>query len=426
MQSQAVMAETGVRSRTGAALSSTVVVAGFAAILNFLLPGRLGVSQNPASGGVLLAQLGIFLAFVLLAFPALKVASRTDCRFSIAVGLGVLAAGSLLLIPEEILASPMQLPAGLLVMTLGAALLHVSANLQVPRPGPSRGRTARLDLAQGFFSIGAAAGPWICAFLLLPEARRDAAPASKLPYEAAAMVFGILAVAASRFHFPPARAMERLGRRAEESGAFPGRLLQPKSVASAVFCGVGVEMAIACFLVSFCVQPEIGGFGQRAAAGYALLYWAGIVAGRLAGTALLRKIPAGRAVGCVAVAACLLVTASIGFGGQAAIWALILAGGAASMMLPGILTLGVAGSGPVPGAGFGLLLPALTGGLLVPVSQYVLAERIGLHAALVIPAVCCLYLMFYGFATSEPRSRRVRRDERRSPVCPIDSQRRSF
>jgi FHS family L-fucose permease-like MFS transporter len=306
----------------------------------------------------------------------------------------------------------MQIPAGLVVMTCGAALVNVAASLVVSGHA----------LATSFLTTGVAAGPWICAFVALPETARDAGPAFAVPYVSAAVVFAILALAASHFPLAPRAARERLDCRPDGAG----RLRRPAVEAAAFFCCVGVEMAISCFLAGFCVEPEIGGWSLRTAAGWVVLYWAGVVAGRAAGAALLRAIPAARVVGCAAVAACLLVTVSIGFGGRPAIWSLMLAGAFVSLASSGIFALHAAAPGRVAPTGAGLPLPALAGGFVVPVSQYLLAERIGLHAALVIPAVCCLYLIFSGFAAPVPRARRMGRDERRSPVCSIDSQRRSF
>jgi FHS family L-fucose permease-like MFS transporter len=55
------------------------------------------------------------------------------------------------------------------------------------------------------------------------------------------------------------------------------------------------------------------------------------------------------------------------------------------------------------GKGSGILIAAIVGGAIIPLAEGFLADRIGLHFALLLPAVCYLYIMFYGFARSKPR-----------------------
>jgi FHS family L-fucose permease-like MFS transporter len=44
---------------------------------------------------------------------------------------------------------------------------------------------------------------------------------------------------------------------------------------------------------------------------------------------------------------------------------------------------------------------AIVGGALLPVLQGALADSIGIHAAFVMPAICYLYIVFYGFSGSQ-------------------------
>jgi FHS family L-fucose permease-like MFS transporter len=173
---------------------------------------------------------------------------------------------------------------------------------------------------------------------------------------------------------------------------------------------------MACLLVSFCLRPEIGYLTAYGAAAYVALYGAAIAAGRVAGAGLLAVVPAKRLIGSAAVGGCLLVAAAVGSGGRLALWSLILAGSAMSTLLPAVHALGVPSRA---------LLAALAGGSLVPVFECVLAIRIGVQGALVVPAVCCLYLVFYGFSKLEPYAGGIVRPERRTSVCSIRTPTRS-
>jgi FHS family L-fucose permease-like MFS transporter len=49
------------------------------------------------------------------------------------------------------------------------------------------------------------------------------------------------------------------------------------------------------------------------------------------------------------------------------------------------------------------MIAAIVGGAIIPMLQGVLADRIGLQFAFVLPVVCYLYIMSYGFVGSRPR-----------------------
>jgi FHS family L-fucose permease-like MFS transporter len=69
-------------------------------------------------------------------------------------------------------------------------------------------------------------------------------------------------------------------------------------------------------------------------------------------------------------------------------------------MFPTIFTLGIAGLGPLTGAGSSLLVMAIVGGALVPLAHGALADVVGLQPAFLLPAACYLYIVFYGLRGS--------------------------
>jgi FHS family L-fucose permease-like MFS transporter len=78
-----------------------------------------------------------------------------------------------------------------------------------------------------------------------------------------------------------------------------------------------------------------------------------------------------------------------------------------SIMFPSIFTLAIAELGPLTGEGSGLLVAAIVGGAIIPWIQGVLADKVGIHHAFVLPVICYLYIVYYGFKGSRP-IRRVR------------------
>ena len=75
-----------------------------------------------------------------------------------------------------------------------------------------------------------------------------------------------------------------------------------------------------------------------------------------------------------------------------------------SILFPSIFTLGIAGLGKLTGKGSGIMVAAIVGGAIIPLAQGALADHIGLHVAFFLPAVCYLYIVFYGFVGSKPRT----------------------
>ena len=61
-----------------------------------------------------------------------------------------------------------------------------------------------------------------------------------------------------------------------------------------------------------------------------------------------------------------------------------------SIMFPSIFTLGIAELGPLTGEGSGILIMAIVGGAIIPVVVGALADRLGIHHSLFVPAICYL------------------------------------
>jgi FHS family L-fucose permease-like MFS transporter len=71
-------------------------------------------------------------------------------------------------------------------------------------------------------------------------------------------------------------------------------------------------------------------------------------------------------------------------------------------MFPSIFALGIAELGPLTGDGSGVLVMAIVGGAVIPLIGGFLADRIGIQHAFVLPAICYLYIFYYGLKGSKP------------------------
>src|SRR5207249_4573572 len=173
--------------------------------------------------------------------------------------------------------------------------------------------------------------------------------------------------------------------------------------AVAMFVYVGAEVSIGSFLVNYFSQPDIGNLTENEAARFVSFYWGSAMIGRFIGSAILQKVRTGIVLGFAAAMASLLVCMAMLTTGHVAMWSIILVGLFNSVMFPSIFTLGIAELGPLTGKGSGILVMSIVGGAILPVLMGALADRIGVHHALLLPAICYLYIVYYGWRGSRPR-----------------------
>jgi MFS transporter, FHS family, L-fucose permease len=388
-----------------AAASTVFFMWGFVTVLNDILAPHLKAIFHLNYAQTMLIQFTFFSAYFLLSLPSAKIISTIGYHRSIVLGLAVMAVGALLFIPAASIPSYGLFLGGLYVLASGMTLLQVSANPYVAALGPPDKSSSRLNLVQALNSLGTTVGPWVGGFLILSGASGDASTV-RLPYFGIAVLLGLLAIAIARFPFPTITQIEDPSHHTAVEGDTVWRHRNLVFGALGIFVYVGVEVAIGSFLVNYFMQPDIGGFTAQAAARYVSLYWGGAMVGRFLGAALLRKIPTGPAVGVAALVASLLVTTSIFTTGSVAMWSILAVGLFNSILFPSIFTLGIAGLGKLTGKASGIMIAAIVGGAIIPLAQGALADHIGLHVAFFLPAVCYLYIVFYGFVGSKPSGSR--------------------
>jgi len=92
--------------------------------------------------------------------------------------------------------------------------------------------------------------------------------------------------------------------------------------------------------------------------------------------------------------------------GATAMYAVLAVGLFNSIMFPTIFTLGIAHLGRHTGEGSGVLCMAIIGGAIVPLMAGYMADRSGIAASFIIPAVCYAYIVFYGMNGHRDRMER--------------------
>ena len=144
--------------------------------------------------------------------------------------------------------------------------------------------------------------------------------------------------------------------------------------------------------------PQIAGLRETVASEFLMVYWGGAMVGRFIGSAVLQKVRTGPVLGTAAICAGLLVLTSVLTHGYLAMAAILAVGLCNSIMFPSIFTLGIQDLGPLTSKGSSLMIAAIVGGALIPLSQGKLADHIGLHPSFIIPAVSYVYIAAFGIA----------------------------
>lgn len=395
---------------------------GFLTCLNdILIPHLKGVFDLSYVQSALI-QFTFFSAYFIMSLPAGKVIAWVGYKRGIVVGLCTAGVGALLFFPAAAtLAYPLFLGA-LFVLASGITILQVAANPYVSVLGKPETASSRLNLAQAFNSLGTTIAPYFGGLLILNVAAKTAeelkslspedlyayklaeAASVQLPYVGLALALFALAGTIALFNLPKIETVEGDSEKDVEKESAFGEALKVKHLALGavgIFVYVGAEVSIGSFLINFIGLPEIQGFKEADAAKYVSYYWGGAMVGRFIGSALLQKIRAGVLLGIFSGLATLLTLFTTFSSGEFAMWTVLSIGLFNSIMFPTIFTLGIDGLGKLTNAGSSILIMAIVGGAILPVAMGAIADSLGLQSAFLLPAMCYLYIVYYGFKGSK-------------------------
>jgi MFS transporter, FHS family, L-fucose permease len=402
-------------------MTALFFMCGFLATLNDILIPHLKLIFDLTYAEVMLTQFSFFSSFLIFAYPFGKLVELIGYQKTLVFGLFMMATGALLFMPAAGVPSFALFMGALVVLAGGITALQVSGNPYISLLGPARTASSRLNLTQAFNSLGSTIAPSVGGALILGagdtrtiEDVRQLSSAALRTFrmQQASYVRGpYIGIAVTLFVLGCVVALQKLprGQESETTDAVPG---EPRSVwryrhlvlgIVAMFLYCGAEITIGSFLVSYISLPNIGAMTPKAAAGYVSIYWGGSMVGRFIGSALLRKIRTGKLLGINAIFALLLVTTSISCSGHIAMWTILLVGIFNSIMFPSLFTLGIAGLGNLTGKASGILMSAAVGAAVIPVMQGAIADRIGVHGSFAVPAMCYVYIAFYGMKGCNPK-----------------------
>ncbi len=427
---------------------------GFMTVMNDILIPYLKDAFDLNHTKAMLVQFAFFTAYFVgslvyftISFTNGDPINRMGYKKGIIIGLIVSALGALLFYPAAQFHNYGFFLSALFVMGLGFTLLQIAANPYVAILGSEKSASSRLNLAQGFNSLGTTIGPVIGGYLIFTFFK-DAAgsDAVKIPYLVFSALFLLMAVYILITPLP------RFTHREDEKIGF-GALKYRQLVfgMAAIFMYVGGEVSIGSMMISYLGLPDIGGLSEVDASKMVAFYWGGQMIGRflgavslsdiknkllkylyMIGIALLSFVVIGfldgfdialiyggflvlnllafalgnslphRTLFVFALVNLGLLTVALTNSGAIAIWSVIGIGLFNSIMWSNIFTLAITGLGKHTSQGSSLLVMMILGGAILPVIMGVMADGIGVHLSLIVPLFSYLYLAFYGVNGHKP------------------------
>ena len=277
-----------------AIMTSLFFLWGFMTVFNDILIPRFKEAFTLTYFQAMLVQFAFFgayfvgsLIYFLISITTGDPIAKLGYKNGVVIGLLISATGSALFWPAAVAMSYPMFLIALFVVGLGFAMLQIAANPYVTILGPEKTASSRLNLAQGFNSIGTTIGPIIGGFLIyqyFAKTGAHGADSVKLPYLAFSIVFVILAVIFFFIRLP------HIGEGQIERGA--GALKYPHVVLGviAIFMYVGGEVSVGSAIINFLGQPGVAGLDAVEASKYVSLYWGGLMIGRFMGAVELSEM----------------------------------------------------------------------------------------------------------------------------------------
>ncbi len=399
---------------------------------------------NLKIGASMLIQTAFFSGYFVFSIPAARIIDWVGYKRAILAGLGTMVVACLIFYPAAKIPSFGFFLAALIVLAMGITCLQVAANPFVSVLGDPRTASSRLNLAQAFNSLGTTIFPWVGAHLIMgsaaaviaESASRQANAVVRLYCYFFAAALALLAIAIGLFKFPSVEAAAHpLGEYVIDS------IWQHRNLvfgAIAIFVYVGAEVSIGSSISNYLALDNIGhlispgtipdaAVRYRSALGlaarYISLYWGGAMIGRFIGSAILQKMRPRKLLAFCATVAILLIVVSVSSSGHVAMWSILAVGLFNSIMFPTIFTLGIAELGPLTGDASGILNMAIVGGAIIPLLVGRVADTVnrtyysamsqgetswgnGIQYALLIPAICYGYILFFAMSGAKPNSER--------------------
>lgn len=363
-----------------------------------------------------LVQFSFYGAYFSFALPAAFFIRKYTYKTGILFGLALFIIGALMFYPASQSMEYTHFLVALYVLAGGLAFLETSANPYIVELGAPETGTQRLNLAQSFNPMGSITGVALSQIFILSQlntadaADRTTMSASELgaiqaqelsavmgPYVGVAGVLICIWVLIKFTNMPEARASDT----PIKPGVI-GRLLSNKNYVLAViaqFFYVSAQICIWSFTIRYVMQ-ELS-VDESIGAKFYLYGLIIFLISRFICTALMSYTNPAKLMSGLSGLAIILTLIAIFIGGMNGVIALISISACMSLMFPTIFGLGVRGLGADTKIGSAGIVMAIVGGAILTPIQGIISDQFSIQASFIVPIICFLVIMFYGWSMSK-------------------------
>ena len=374
-----------------------------------------------------IVETAFYFGYFAMALPAGFVMKKMGYKAGILMGLLLYALGAFLFYPAAEVRIYGFFLAALFLIASGIAFLETAANLYVTVLGDPEKGDFRLNLAQSFNGMSTILGPVIGGLFIfsdkeytremiqaLPVAqaeliRESQASSVQMPY----LIIGIIvSLVALLFVFTKMPELES-SQSAENNQTIRGLLKRKHLVLGilAQFLNIGAQVSLwgnfvdlkldlsknnNLWIVEKIYQISDSMSPTQIASFHASFAFILFLTGRFIGTYLMGKMASNKVLGAYAIGSVISVIIAMVGGGLAALIALVAVYFFQSIMFPTIFALSCKGLGEGSKLASSLLIMSIVGGAIIPPFTAFLF-KISTIAALSIPLVCFIYIIYYAY-----------------------------
>jgi FHS family L-fucose permease-like MFS transporter len=431
---------------------------GFITNFNIALKDQVQATFHLSSFMSTLVTGVFFFAYFVFSFVCGNIIKKTGYKMGIIIGLLLIGLGSFLFFPAVAVPSYTLFLCAVFVMATGVVFLQTAANPYVAALGSEETASSRLNLAQALNGLATTVAPFIVGLLVLTPAAIAMGPkAVQVPFLIIGSIVVLIAVAIFFMKLPEIIGGEEVvGRKSiwKHTHVLLGAL--------AIFFYVGAEVGIATAIVPYLKKT---GMLVGEAAKLAAMYWGGAMVGRFLGSINLSAMESKKkfmysglviilaffvgwlvtssqvikgnfvfdsspsngliflgiavvnfmamyfskgktnvALGVFGLIAAALVFSSTVLDANVGKWSLLSIGFFNSIMFPNIFALGVKDLDrfEMPMAS-GIINTMIVGGSVIPLLMGWFTDSISVRAALLVPLVSYLYIVFFALKGSKIR-----------------------
>jgi glucose/galactose transporter len=396
---------------------------GFITWLNGTLIPFLKIACELNNVQAYFVTLAFYIAYFFMAPPSSWVLHKTGFKNGMALGLFIIAIGSLIFIPAALSRTFGLFLTGLFIQGTGLALLQTASNPYVVVLGPRESAAKRIAIMGICNKVAGAISPLILGAVVLNQNTTDIVESLKsitgieripmldslahkviVPYIIIAIALTLLSIGLKFLHLPDVDTDKEEDSVAEKGThktawyQFPHLWLGFITL----FLYVGVEVMAGDTIILYGLSQDIPLATARTFTTFTLL---AMVVGYVIGIATIpRLISQSKALAISAVTGVLFSLAAIFTSGFTSVACIALLGLSNAIMWPAIFPLSIADLGKFTKAGSALLVMGIAGGALIPLGYGKMVETMGNQQAYWIMVPIYLFIFYFAVKGHKIRS----------------------